>query len=420
MLRFPTIKIGASWVACVAIALAASGAFAQEEQEQQNQSNQSQQSDQARSSDQDESQQSDSQRAQQSQESAQQSRQRSQQDQQSAEQTRQREEQARQRSQQQREESRIGERGQEEWSDVPQPRRGEFGRQQYSRESQQYRRGEQYGRDEQHRAGQRGGEDAGLGVSVSGDGREGIVVIHVHPGSPAEAMGLRQGDRITHVNGGDVRSSQQFISTIREMDPGDDIELDILRNREERTVRGELESREEALALYNQQRGGQSWQPGRETWQTGYEDTLGFSQGRPARGHVESQLSQIERQVNRLSREIEDLRFTIRDIRQQTGQPGQTEWGRETTAGYDEYQYSRPGQGRMTERWQEDRERQFDGSREIQRSREFDRDEDFERRRQSIREPDTRGSRQYDEAERSTGGQIGEERLRPGSQTDRE
>ena len=97
-------------------------------------------------------------------------------------------------------------------------------------------------------------------------------------------MGIRRGDRITQVNGREIQSVQQFIARIRNMEPGEQIELDIRRARGgEQTVRGELESRDEALADRRQQRGsdnqpGERWssdefgRPQSDNWQTSYDE----------------------------------------------------------------------------------------------------------------------------------------------------
>jgi hypothetical protein len=247
-------------------------------------------------------------------------------------------------------------------------------------------------------------------------------------------MGIQNQDRITHVNGQEVRSVGEFVSLIRNMNPGDAVELDVRRNRDERIVRGELESREEALVLRNRQQGDQSWQQGQygqrsgESWQTSYEDGRSYtqSQDRYQRGDVSSRLNSIEQQVNRLSRELEDLRFALRDIRQSTqGQYGRTA---ETQAGYDEFRTGGYQDGRRTaERFdpQTNRFGEFRGERVIQDGRfqgttrmreggQFQgemRDRPFQSGTQrGTFEGGSGGSDQRDE---SPGGETGGERLRP-------
>jgi hypothetical protein len=235
-------------------------------------------------------------------------------------------------------------------------------------------------------------------------------------------MGLPEGDRITHLNGQRVQSSEQFISRIRNMDPGEEVELDVQRDSGERTFRGELESRQQALVLRGSRMQSRPWpQPSRDTWQTGYDEQR-WNQGPSGRsGDVDRQISQIERQLNQLSREVDELRFALREIRQQSARSN-----RETTARYDEYggrEGYRSDDARMTGRWQ-DEDRQFDGSRPSQRSyqdsqrqRDFDTQRGFESDRDQQPRRYDQGTRSRDSAEdRSIGGEIGEERTRTGSE----
>ncbi|MCI0334645.1 MAG: PDZ domain-containing protein [Planctomycetes bacterium] len=360
---------------CFAIALAAVGnAFAQEESQQ----SQSDQSQQQQGSDE---QQKNEQNASQSETQSDQQSAQSQQDQDSEQQARQREQQQRQRQQQ------VRQRDRDEW---PQPNRDQFGRDsldfrsepQWSDDS---RRDYEVSRDAEPSAQSSRDQQAGLGVSIVSDGREGVVVSRVHSGSPAQGMGIRERDRITQVNGREVRSVEDFISQIRNMDPGQQVELDIRRAAAgEQTVRGELASRDEALADRGQ-RERLGPQQGRDSSQTSYEEERGgYSPSRSGQISA-SRLDQIERQVDRLSRELDELRFVLQDIRRQSGQPGQaTQWDRERTASYDEYQRTPDSPRRTADRWQgENRFRQADRSRGVlRRSGDFDSGQRIERSRQ--------------------------------------
>jgi hypothetical protein len=391
--------------ACLAIAAVATIAIAQEQQYQSRQDQQRAQQDE--------------QRAQQDQQQAEQDRQRAQQDQQQAEQERQRSQQSGQSRQRPWDQSRMQDRG----TRFPQPSRDTYGRgrDDDSREHNQYGRDEQwqneqrYGRDEQssQRDEQSGreGNEAGLGVTVARDGQgAGVLVVRVHRGSPAQEMGLQEGDRITHLNGRQVQSSGQFISQIRNMEPGEEVELDVERDSGERTFRGELESRREALVLRGRplMRGLRG-----DTWQTGYEEGRSYSQGQSGRsGDVDRQISQIERQIDQMSREIDQLRNSVRDIRDQSGR-----WGRETTARYDEYRDTSRDRPRVTGRWQDD-QRQFDGSQgyyQEESQRRFGGERSFDERRQPRRYQE--GTRSRDSSQdQSPGGETGEERTRTGSE----
>jgi hypothetical protein len=166
-------------------------------------------------------------------------------------------------------------------------------------------------------------------------------------------MGIQEGDRITQVNGQQVQSTQEFISQIRNMNPGDQVQLEVDRNQEQIIVSGQLESRDEALA--QNQQGGQQWQQDDETWQTGYEqrDQYQQQQGRIARGgDQDSRIQQIEQQVSRIRQQLDQLRASLRELRQEAGQYSQRG---ERQAGYDEdqgaYQQQRFGTRQSGEQW---------------------------------------------------------------------
>jgi hypothetical protein len=268
----------------------------------------------------------------------------------------------------------------------------------YGSDSLRYERGND-------RDSNRGSQQGGLGVGLKSDGSEGVVVAQVNSGSPADEMGIRPNDRITAVNGRQVQSVQQFIARIRNMEPGEKIELDIRRaSGGEQTVRGELETRNEALSEDGQRSGqfnqsGERWSYGaggrfsqqdRRNRQTSYDEQRGSSPSGSAQ-RSNQRLEQIERQVNRLSREIDDLRIALQSIRRDSGQP--TQWNRERTARYEEYQGT-TGQ------------REYDGRFDGQGTyRETDRDSRSAGRDSTVDTP---------------GGETGEDRLHVGSEDARE
>jgi C-terminal processing protease CtpA/Prc len=135
-----------------------------------------------------------------------------------------------------------------------QSQRNQSGRNETSRDSDQWPNPQRYESDRDWRQTDRS-RQGGLGVNIMSDDREGVVVQHVHDGSPAEEMGIRAGDRITAINGRKVESTQDFISRIRNMEPGEEVEFDFRRGRggNEQTVSGELQSRKQALADHAQQ-----------------------------------------------------------------------------------------------------------------------------------------------------------------------
>ena len=140
-------------------------------------------------------------------------------------------------------------------------------------------------------------------MNIVSEGGQGVTVVRVFPDTPAEQMGIQEGDRITQVNGQQVRSTQEFISQIRNMNPGDQVQLEVDRDRR-KSSSAASSNRARKRWRGNQQGGSQSWQQGDETWQTGYDEQRDSyqqsQQGRIARGgDSDSRIQQIEQQVSR-------------------------------------------------------------------------------------------------------------------------
>lgn len=231
-------------------------------------------------------------------------------------------------------------------------------RDQYRHAPEMYDRGSS--RDEQNE------EQGGLGVSVVDDER-GVRVTRVYGDTPAEEMGLRPGDRITHVDGHEVESARQFIGRIRDMDPGEEVELDIIRNQEERSISGELESRREAVLVQNQQ--------GRQD--RSFDDV----QSRD-RSDARDRLYALERQLDQLRRELQQLKASLEESSERDSRSG-----RESTVRYEERRQSNDSYP--------ERQSRYDGS-----------DRRWDRSAPARRAPSN--------VDRSPGGETGEERLHPG------
>ncbi|HVO44704.1 MAG TPA: Do family serine endopeptidase [Steroidobacteraceae bacterium] len=77
-----------------------------------------------------------------------------------------------------------------------------------------------------------------LGLSMT----EGVVIVEVAPGGPAERAGLRRGDVVTHVNGHAVKSSADLRNQVGLLTPGEVVELRVVRDGQPRTVRARIES----------------------------------------------------------------------------------------------------------------------------------------------------------------------------------
>lgn len=72
-----------------------------------------------------------------------------------------------------------------------------------------------------------------LGVPVD----QGVVVLGLTPGGPAEQAGVREGDVLVRVGGEDVTSVEGLVGALRGLDPGQEVDVELVRNDEERTLR---------------------------------------------------------------------------------------------------------------------------------------------------------------------------------------
>ena len=81
-----------------------------------------------------------------------------------------------------------------------------------------------------------------LGVSTADpdDGSRGATVMSVAGGSAAEGAGIQEGDLITHVDGKAIDGAAALASAVRAHQPGDTVDLQVIRNGAERTVKATL------------------------------------------------------------------------------------------------------------------------------------------------------------------------------------
>ncbi len=71
-------------------------------------------------------------------------------------------------------------------------------------------------------------------LDVEADG--GVLVLDVVPGGPAQAAGIRPGDVIVIIGGNEIRSLEGFLAELRRHDPGDRLEVGVIRDDERLTV----------------------------------------------------------------------------------------------------------------------------------------------------------------------------------------
>lgn len=87
-------------------------------------------------------------------------------------------------------------------------------------------------------------EKAFLGVSPSYEftenGQEGVLIDNVTPNSTAELMGIQPGDRITKIFKNDVNSFEELAHMIKNLNKGDEIKVELIREGKKLKFKGEL------------------------------------------------------------------------------------------------------------------------------------------------------------------------------------
>jgi hypothetical protein len=96
---------------------------------------------------------------------------------------------------------------------------------------------------------------ASLGVNVIAAERGGVVVDSIFRDSPAFLAGIRAGDIIVSVNGRRFGGPTLFVNGIRQMSPGEDIDIVVLRDGQEMTFNTQLADGRAAFAQGLMERG---------------------------------------------------------------------------------------------------------------------------------------------------------------------
>ncbi|MGV3483844.1 MAG: M28 family peptidase, partial [Planctomycetaceae bacterium] len=82
-----------------------------------------------------------------------------------------------------------------------------------------------------------------LGVQLGEAGDGGVLVSGLMPGGAAEKAGILVGDRLNRFNDSIIRSTGEALELIQARDPGDPLEIELLRGVETLTVTAVLQSR---------------------------------------------------------------------------------------------------------------------------------------------------------------------------------
>ncbi len=88
---------------------------------------------------------------------------------------------------------------------------------------------------------------AALGIAI-GETGEGVVILGLHPASPAADTDLKVGDTIVSINGNSVDSPRGLVEMIKAKKPNDSIQMKIRREGEDQTVKVKLTTLKRLMA----------------------------------------------------------------------------------------------------------------------------------------------------------------------------
>jgi S1-C subfamily serine protease len=86
----------------------------------------------------------------------------------------------------------------------------------------------------------------GVGLDDRSDGGQGAIVSEVQPDTPAEDAGVRAGDLVVEIDGVPIDGAIGMIAAIRDLEPGDEITLTVVRDGERIDLTAVLTVRPEA------------------------------------------------------------------------------------------------------------------------------------------------------------------------------
>ncbi|MDW3216157.1 MAG: trypsin-like peptidase domain-containing protein [Ilumatobacteraceae bacterium] len=86
----------------------------------------------------------------------------------------------------------------------------------------------------------------GVGLDDRRDGGQGAIIAQVEEGTPAEAAGLLPGDIVISVDGAPIEGGAGLVAAVRDQEPGDELEIQVVRGSQVVTVTVVLTDRPEA------------------------------------------------------------------------------------------------------------------------------------------------------------------------------
>jgi membrane-associated protease RseP (regulator of RpoE activity) len=141
-------------------------------------------------------------------------------------------------------------------------------------------------------------QHAALGV-YTGDAADGVKVVGVMPGSPAERAGLREGDVIRRFDKQRVRTASGLTEEIRDFRPGEQVDITIRRDGQPMTVKATLAARA----------------------------SFANSSQRPSTEQLTQQIRALQQQVSRLQRQVGQTRSIQQERLSEQHERADPNWG---------------------------------------------------------------------------------------------
>jgi len=176
-------------------------------------------------------------------------------------------------------------------------------------------------------------EDSQQGGQKNDQGQQdqqGAIVRHVFPSGPAARAGLRDGDRVTAINGTKIERPEQLIDQVSSLKPGDSVEFTVNRNNNERKVNITVGRRGDFMGF-----GMQGQREGNDRGREGSERGMGdFNSGNvPGHAMMLEQNRRFAQQHERMEQLLVELRDEIRQLRADLGKDKQRSAQKENKPG---------------------------------------------------------------------------------------
>lgn len=170
----------------------------------------------------------------------------------------------------------------------------------------QRRQDEQRWQDQQRQNAGSHDQTGGLGVAVV-EGNRGVRVVEVKDDSPAQKAGIQRNDEILSIGDRQIDTAQRLVDFVKMKSPGDEVQVRLVRNGQEQTVRATLETRREALNY------GQS---GRDQQDRSADSRMQREQRFYRDGSPPWSGDDVTQHVDQLERQVQDLQQQLRELRQ--------------------------------------------------------------------------------------------------------